>query len=441
MNSRNHVKVHRHLLGRLAAARLNRAVPIGAIVILMVITCQSSLPTPDRWRSVARASDATLPSPIRTLSRDRFYETVVPLAKAEGQLSLYSFPASFPPFWKSVVIPRFEAKYGIKVRFYDVRADIADQQLMSFRALGRTPSADVYFAPGSHVSLYRREGLAAPVDLANVLPEAATYPAAAFERLNPRGQSRFAPFHLNQTALAYNSGAIAPYDVPRDFDGLLAWAQAHPGQFAFTSPKNGGSGEGLLLAAVHQWTNPSCRQALESSWHDVDQAREWINTSHCLETAWEHLRVLDSVSVMTNGNADTQNLLANGAVMIGTVWEDMAYTFARQKLLPTTIRLAMPQPGMPGSADTLFMVAGAAHPAAALLLIDFALSRPVQQWKLDHLASRTGRLDLTGAGHAAQPASDFMLPAASADSWFGWPSASMMAALDDAFVHEVVEGR
>ncbi|WP_052382295.1 extracellular solute-binding protein [Paraburkholderia kururiensis] len=414
---------------------------VAALVVMMALAYALSLPAPAGSLNAAQASDVALPAPLRSLYRDRFYETVVPLAKAEGEVSLYSFPASFPPFWKNIVIPRFEAKYGIRVRFYNVRADIADQQLMSFRALGRTPPADVYFAPGSHVWLYRREGLAAPVDLAGVLPEAAAWPAAAFGRSGRDGQGRFAPFHVNQTALAYDSIAVPSGNVPRDFDGLLAWAQAHPGQFAFTSPKNGGSGEGLLLAVAHRWMNADCRRALAAAWYDVEEARRWIETSHCLAATWRYLRALDSVSVMTNGNADTQNLIANRAVVMGTVWEDMAYTFARQKLLPPTVRLVAPQPGMPGSADTLFVVAGAAHPAAALLLIDFALSRPVQQWKLDQMASRTRRLDMAGPEHAERPSAGFMLPASSNETCFGWPSVPMMAALDDAFVREVVERR
>lgn len=423
--------------------RMRYAAAIVAIVALTAFAFDLMLHAAGAAPATKAPPGDSLSLSLRTLDRQHFYEVVVPLAKAEGTLTLYNFPASFPPFWKRIVIPRFEAKYGIKVAFYNVRPDVADQQLLAFRALRRVPPADVYFAPGSHVGFYRNESLAARLDLARILPEAAAYPAELFARLD--SAERFAPFHMNQTALAYDSARIALDALPHELDGLLAWARAHPGQFAFTSPKNGGSGEGLLLAAAHRWMSADCRQRLDASWRDTDEARRWIDTGGCLTQTWRYLSALASVSVMTNGNADTQNLIANHAAVIGTAWEDMAYTFSRLKLIPPTVRLAVPAPGMPGSSDLLFVVAGARHPAAALLLIDFALSLPIQQWKLDQMASRSGRRDLADAQHEHEhgpaPSADFMLPASSLDAQFGWPSAPMMAALDDAFVHEVVERR
>ena len=376
---------------------------------------------------------------LRTVGRDEFYRVVIPRAKQEGSVDLYSFPPAFPPFWKNVLIPRFEAKYGIKVNFFNTRPHLADQQLIALRSLGRAPPADVYFAPGSHMRLYRRAALAADYNLAAMLPEASAYPPDLLALTAPDG--RFIPFHFNQTALAYDSARLPHASVPRDLDALLRWAQAHPAQFALTAPRSGGSGQGLLLAVAYRFMSPQCRKTFTDSWKSDAEASRWVDTSGCMVQAWQYLRALVKVSAMTNGNADTQNLLANKAVTIGTVWEDGAYTFLQQKLLEPSIALTVPQPGMPGSADVLFVVAGTRHPAAALLLIDFALSRSIQQWKLDEMASRTGRADINGSAHYTGPAAPFMVPKSSLSPQLIWPPAAMMIALDRGFDRQVMMQR
>lgn len=415
---------------------MNRYAIIGgaAIAAAAVVSALLSISANTDGFTAARSD----PLDAHALNRENFYQVVVPRAQAEGSVDLYSFAPAFPPFWKQVLIPRFEAKYGIKVHFFNTRPLLADQQLIALRSLGRAPPADVYFAPGSHVRLYRRRSLAADFDLVSLLPEASAYPAARMLALTAR-DGRFVPFHLNQTALAYDSARWPEASVPRDFDALLAWAQAHPHQFAFTAPKSGGSGQGLMLAVAYRFMNAPCRKTFADAWWDDDDAQRWVKTSGCLAQTWRYLRALARVSVFTNGNADTQNLLANQAVQLGTVWEDGAYTFLKEKLLEPTFALTAPQPGMPGAADVLFVVAGARHPAAALLLIDFALSRSIQQWKLDEMASRTARGDINVApsNTRTSPATRFMLPASALNSQWIWPPAAMMDALNREFDNQI----
>lgn len=418
---------------------MNRLAAIGIAAMAIAITAIAAfvLLTPSH-------SDARRPLPagnadLQAVRRDNFYRVVVPLAKREGSVELYSFAPAFPPFWKTVLIPGFEAKYGIEVHFINTRPDLADQQLIALRSLGRAPPADVYFAPGSHMRQYRRNALAAGYNLASILPEASAYPPALLALTARDG--RFIPFHFNQTALAYDSARLPEASVPRDFDALLSWAQAHPDRFALTAPRSGGSGEGLLLAVTYRFMSAQCRKTFVDSWKSDAAASQWVDTSGCMAQAWQYLRALVKVSVVTNGNADTQNLLANKAVMIGTVWEDGAYTFLKQKLLEPTVALTVPQPGMPGSADVLFVVAGTRHPAAALLLIDFALSRSIQQWKLDEMASRTGRVDINGNARRTGPAAPFMVPKSFLNPQLIWPPAAMMIALDRGFDQHVMMQR
>jgi putative spermidine/putrescine transport system substrate-binding protein len=422
--------------------KLAAAIGIGAAVAAVVAIAAFGLVATFRSLAPAHHHARAAPEPgvdLHTIDRNDFYRVVIPLAKREGSVDLYSFAPAFPPFWKNVLIPRFEAKYGIEVHFFNTQPDLADQQLIALHSLGRAPPADVYFAPGNHMRQYRRSALAAAYNLAAILPEASAYPPDLLERAARDG--RFIPFHFNQTALAYDRARLAETSVPRDFDSLLRWAQAHPNQFALTAPRSGGSGQGLLLAVTYRFMSAQCRITFADSWKSDADATHWVETGGCMSRAWQYLRALAKVSVLTNGNADTQNLLANKAVTIGTVWEDGAYTFLRQKLLEPTVALTVPQPGMPGSADVLFVVAGTRHPAAALLLIDFALSRPIQQWKLDEMASRTGRVDINGSARYTGPAASFMVPRSSLNPQLIWPPAAMMMALDRGFDRHVMMQR
>lgn len=61
---------------------------------------------------------------LSKVTRDNFYEIVVPVAKAEGAVTMYNFAGSFADTWKEL-ITRFEAKYGIKVAYSDVKGDRA----------------------------------------------------------------------------------------------------------------------------------------------------------------------------------------------------------------------------------------------------------------------------------------------------------------------------
>jgi multiple sugar transport system substrate-binding protein/putative spermidine/putrescine transport system substrate-binding protein len=226
--------------------------------------------------------------------------------------------------------------------------------------------------------------------------------------------------------------------MPRDFETLLEWSRANPGAFALTSPKNGGSGEGFLIGVANHFMDDACRRAFYDDAMSAVEALRWVNNSACLDTTWDYLRALYPLAAITNGNAATQNLIANHGATIGTVWEDLTFVFVKRKLQEPTVRLSMPESGMPASADALFVVAGAAHPAAALLLIDFALSKPIQEWKLQQMGSRSPRDDIDEEGLPGQPSRN-LLSVAQRRAVPRWPSSPVVAALDNAFVKQVVE--
>jgi multiple sugar transport system substrate-binding protein/putative spermidine/putrescine transport system substrate-binding protein len=350
-----------------------------------------------------------------TLTRDNFYQVLEPIAKREGKLVLYNYAGNFDPVWKNGLIPRFEARYGVKVEYQNVRLAQANQQLMAVHKVGAASPVDVYSAGNTDsFDMLRAAGIMAKLDLAKVVPNLAAVPAQYKDVVFGVNTGGTWPLmHLNQTAMGYDSAFLPPAEVPKSFESLLAWAEKHPKKLAVTSPAKGGSGSGFLYAAALNYvTDPACRRVLLDQRVTEDQAAQWATTSHCMDPAWAYLSKLLKVSELTNGNADTLNLINNKQALIGTTWEDLTLTFIRSKQLPETFRLTLLDKGMVASGDGLIIPANAKSPAAALLFVDMAFSREFQVWKLEHHASRSPRTDIDSSTAVSAATVPYLVPSA-----------------------------
>jgi len=349
------------------------------------------------------------------LTRDNFYKVLEPVARREGKLMLYNFAGNFDPVWKLGLIPRFEARYGIKVEYRNVRQAQANQQLMAVHKAGAPSPVDVYFAGSTDsFEVLRAAGVIAQLDLAHVMPNLAAVPVEYKRTIFGVDTGGTWPLvHLNQTALGYDSALLPTAQVPANFESLLAWAQKNPKKFAITSPAKGGSGSGFLYAAaLHFACDAACRKTLASSRMTEDEAVQWAATAHCLDPLWAYLAQLLKVAELTNGNADTLNLLNNRQAWIGTTWEDLSLAFVRDSQLPPSFRLMLLEGGMAASGDGLIVPANTRNPAAALLFIDMAFDREFQAWKLEHHASRSPRNDIDPAAVASAATAPYLVPAA-----------------------------
>lgn len=63
--------------------------------------------------------------------------------------------------------------------------------------------------------------------------------------------------------------------------------------------------------------------------------------------------------------------------------------------MPESFRVTLLEKGEVGSGDAIFVPANAKNVASALLLIDMAMSKEFQLWKLENKASRSPRADVT----------------------------------------------
>ncbi|MCP4405680.1 MAG: extracellular solute-binding protein [bacterium] len=329
-----------------------------------------------------------------SLTQDNFYDVIVPLAKAEGSFVFFDFTNSFAPLWTEHIIPLFEEKYGIKVEHHSVDRDLAVQQMMAAKNAGQPSPVDLFFISAPQTKVLMDNGLAANIPLHTLLPNARELDQTLATVTNGVNHGGYmVPFHLNQTALGYDSRFVKAEELPTTFDELLAWAKANPGKFAATSPLRGGSGEGTMEGLMLHYVEGSCRDALSNFDITDEEVTAWIGEG-CLDPVAKFYKEFNPVVEITNGNSDTLNLIANGEAYMGTVWEDMAYDFIGRGLLPRSVRFFLLKDGQVGGGDGIFLPSASNKPAASLLFLDFVISPEIQVLKLQVNGSRSARTDL-----------------------------------------------
>lgn len=173
---------------------------------------------------------------LAKVTRDNFYDIVVPAANAEGTVTMYNFAGSFSDTWQEL-ITRFKAKYGINVEYHDVNGEQANQQLIVVQQAGQDAPVDAYFTGGGSFPLLSSKGVIGNIALTKILPNMRSYDPTLADTVfgKPHGGS-FPLVHLNQTAIGYDAAFVKPEEVPKNFDELLVWAEKHPKRLGVTLP-------------------------------------------------------------------------------------------------------------------------------------------------------------------------------------------------------------
>ncbi len=348
---------------------------------------------------------------LSTLNAGNFYDVIIPLAKKEDTLTFFDFTNSFGPLFSDNLLPEFEAKYNINVNYVRGKGAAAVQQLIAANKAGSAAPSDVYFVGSSSISLLLDSAVMANIPLNKLLPNAlALDPAIATITSGFDHGGAYLPFHRNQTSIIYNTSTVSSRDVPTNLDDLLAWAKAHPGQFVVTSPAGGGSGKGFMQSvAIARITGKECRAAFTNFAITGKQAKAYA-AGDCPAPLWAYYKQLLPVVEVSNGNSDTLNLVATGAGVIGTAWEDMAYDFLGRGLLPKTTRQELLKSGQVGGGDGMFLPVNGTNPAAALLFLDFMISHDVQLEKLLINGSRSARRDIDPSASFSAEQSARLIP-------------------------------
>lgn len=196
------------------------------------------------------------------------------------------------------------------------------------------------------------------------------------------------PYRGSQVLLAYDSTKIAPADVPKTWEALVAWIKANPGQFIYNRPDKGGSGGNFVRRAIHEVNgrNPSVFKIDNFTKEEAEKR---------LTPAWALLNDLApslyEKGTYAAGNTASLQLLANGVVSMVPAWSDQALQGLSQGVLPGTIKLVQLQDlALCGGFSASVVPAIAAHKDGALMLADFLLSEEIQTSVLKDLGGFPG---------------------------------------------------
>lgn len=331
---------------------------------------------------------------LKALNAANFYDVLTPLAVKDGTVVFYDFGESEKDLFAEI-IQRFEAKYpGVTIDYHQVDGEQAVQQLIAAKQAGQPSPVDLFWMPNGQVRVANEAGVIANLPLNTMLPSAPdlNQNAATVSRGYVHG-GIVAPFHRNQTAIAFDTRVVAEGTEPKSFPELLAYAKANPMKVAITDPTKGGSGSGFLETAILAMATKECQARLYDYTLTEDEAKAWA-AGPCLDPVLAYFKELKPLVEFTNGNSDTLNLFANGEINVGTVWEDMVFDFIGRGLIPPTVKARLMTEGEVGDGDGAMIPAGAQHLAGALLFMDYLMSDEIQLYKLSVNGSRSARTKL-----------------------------------------------
>ena len=175
------------------------------------------------------------------------------------------------------------------------------------------------------------------------------------------------PMFHSQIALAYNPDLVkAP---PKNFSELDAWVKQYPKQFGYNGVKGGMSGVGFVMGYVS--ANSGLGKTLEEGPYDAGKKA-------AIDKSLAALKEFNKSVVMTPGNAGTLDMLNRGEIAMGPVWVDMFYTWQADGKLSPNLKLALPEPGLPGQPMYYAVPAKAANAALARKFVEFAASPEIQ---------------------------------------------------------------
>jgi putative spermidine/putrescine transport system substrate-binding protein len=282
--------------------------------------------------------------------------------------------------YRNTVIPDFEKKYPqYAVKFTDIlhgtnsQGLVIDKMTAAMNA-GRTSyQLDVFedspvnyvYPKGKTFKDYFR-----PLTVADIPNIAKIDPA-----VNAFGSGYGVAYRASAVTLAYNSQKVA--NPPKSFNALLAWIKANPGQFTYCLPWDGGTGESFVVEAIRHAMGPAAYSAIAKG-YNPSLEKAWPK-------AWALLKSLEpdlyQHGYHPDGNVPILNLLAKGALTIGTAWSDQGLSALDKGLLPSYVHLTQLNPPLPGGPSFMSVPKLAQNPAGAKVFINFVLD-PVEQGKI-----------------------------------------------------------
>lgn len=270
--------------------------------------------------------------------------------------------------WDKTLIPAFE-KANPDITLKLTTANSSDETALFARIAAsvhadKAPPVDV-FVDSEFIPQASEAGLLYPVSATNV-PNMGNIISV------DNGTTGEMPYRGSAVVIAYNSKKVAT--PPTTLAGVLTWIKAHPGQFSYNNPSDGGSGQGFVQAVLDQTLPASTVTSLSGSEDTADQS-QW-------SAGWATLKSLDGdvyQHTYPTGNNPVLQLLAEGQINLAPVWSDQFLAAEQQGAMPSYVKaVSITSPAMPGGPAFLGIPKNAPDIPGILKLFNWILE-PAQQ--------------------------------------------------------------
>lgn len=328
------------------------------------------MPIARRTLMLSTAALALLPTSLRAATPD---EIAARLTEEGAQLLVY-WPAgsNFRRWISDTVIADFERivkdAYGVDLQIGQLSTGGGDaafwQRIEAHQTAGATdpfPIDVVRVAPDARTLRAIKAGwlMALPTQSDGSMPNLTSLNAPGRATFEHEGQLFAAPLFQPTISMFHDADRLA--DPPVDFDALLPWVEANPGRFTYEDPRSSsgiGSGTMFLLAVMHRFGD----ETYPATWGP----------------GWEYLRALQPhVHPQPNAGEQALELMRRGEIDLMAFWNDWGL-FARESLQMPSMRNYLIESGLPIRNTPLAIPADAAHPLAAQMFVNFAVSPAIQ---------------------------------------------------------------
>src|SRR5262245_46349970 len=275
-------------------------------------------------------------------------------------------------WFQNTVVPHFKTAFPqYDVNLVDMGgsgniSDIATRALAALKA-GKDPQVDIFInLDPADVPQETIDGnLWLKLDETNVPNFANVNPIANTEAWGM-------PYRGSQVLLADDSTKVKVDEVPTTFAKLVDWIKAHPGQFIYTRPDRGGTGQNFVQRAIFEANNQNFNIFTKDNYTPA-------LADKLLMPAWKLLGELHPFMYEKGSypasNTGSAQLLVNGSVSITTVWSDETIVGLNNGSIPPTIKVTQfTDLPMGGGYVWQAIPVNAANKDAALVFANYMLS-------------------------------------------------------------------
>ena len=305
---------------------------------------------------------------------------MVPAAEEEGKVV---FRTWYYNEYFSEAVSDFQRKYDIKVdlRIID-REKLFDQVMKEKDRIYGT--IDVITVDG----MWAKEALEDELfygPLEEILPESSKVDEDFWEIQEGMSTQKYLiPFLQDQSVILYNPERIS--NPPQTWKEFEEWINTHPQEFGFSDPTRGISGQAFIYTVIKETTGgiekyKGDREVVSEKVSDWNITWEWFN---------KHMDDL----VIANSDDHAIDLIIEGKVSMVFAWDNHIRERMEKEEILSQMGIYIPVMGTVGDGDTLGLLSNAQNKAAAVVFINYLVTKEQQTKKLNMTGAYPVRTDI-----------------------------------------------